>query len=138
MSTAHHLSLADHIIILDQEGKIAEQGTWEDLRAEAGYISKIMLKKKKEGEDKTRHRSEGRNKTQIPPEQPNSSMQDIARKTGDVTLYSTLPPWLKRIIGLQLTRDRLLLQRHRTYSPPAPLGLTHNLRHLTGCDPILA
>lgn len=85
------MPLADHIIILDEEGKIAEQGIWEDLRAEAGYISKVVLKEKEEGEDKARYRAEARATIQTPPEQPASNMQDITRKAGDVTLYSTLP-----------------------------------------------
>jgi ATP-binding cassette, subfamily C (CFTR/MRP), member 1 len=109
MSTAQHLPLADHIIILNNKGKIAGQGTWEDLRAESGYISKVVLKEKEEGEGKARDRAEARDKIQIPPEQPDSNMQDITRQTGDVTLYSTLPLCPRRILRLQLTRDRLLL-----------------------------
>lgn len=89
MSIAQHLSLADHIIILDEKGNIAEQGAWEDLRADTGYISKIVLKEKAEGGDKTRDGAEARDKIQRPPEQPDSNMQDITRKTGDATLYST-------------------------------------------------
>lgn len=92
MLIAQHLPLADHIIILDDKGNIAEQGTWEDLRAKAGYISKIaVVNEKEENEDKERHRAGGRDTIQSSPEQPDSNMQDITRKTGDVTLYSMLP-----------------------------------------------
>jgi ATP-binding cassette, subfamily C (CFTR/MRP), member 1 len=99
MSIAQHLPLADHIIILDEEGKLAEQGTWADLRAEAGYISKVLLKQKENegGEDKARRRAEVRDKTQTPQQPPNSNMQDIARKTGDATLYSMLQPCWRRM-----------------------------------------
>lgn len=92
MSIAQHLPLADHIIVLDGKGNIAEQGTWQDLRAEAGYISKIVMSKKEEGEGNARDRGEARDKIQSTSEEPNSNAQDIARKTGDTTLYSTLPP----------------------------------------------
>jgi ATP-binding cassette, subfamily C (CFTR/MRP), member 1 len=88
MLVAQYLPLADHIIILDENGKIAEQGTWVDLRAEAGYISKVILKENEEGEGKIRGRAQARDQIQITPEEPDSAMQDITRKTGDVTLYS--------------------------------------------------
>jgi len=90
MLIAQHLPLADHIIILGENGIIVEQGTWVDLRDEAGYISKVVLKEKEEADDKARDRVEAKDKIQIPPDRPDTSMQDITRKTGDATLYSTL------------------------------------------------
>jgi ABC-type multidrug transport system ATPase subunit len=114
MLIVQHLPLADHIIILDDKGEIAEQGTWEELRAEAGYISKVVLKEMEAGENKARDRTEARDKLQVRPEQPDSNMQDITRKTGDVALYSTLPSYPRRI-------PRVTDQRQATTS--APLGL---------------
>ena len=85
---AQHLPLADHIIILTEDGKIAEQGTWDDLRSEAGYISKVVLKEKSDDPDKPRDRAEAHDKIQTSgPKGPSEEMQDITRKTGDITLY---------------------------------------------------
>lgn len=94
MAAAQHLPLADHIIILDENGKIAEQGTWDDLRAEAGYISKVVLKEKDDGEHKPRDRAEAKDKVQVPPKAPNTDLQDVTRKTGDLSLYGRahIPP----------------------------------------------
>lgn len=92
MSIAQHLPLANYLIVLDEKGRIAEQGTWEDLRAETGYISKVVLKEKEKGEDRAGDRAKARDKIQITLEQPDSNMQDITRKTGDVTIYSMLYP----------------------------------------------
>ncbi|KAK0717286.1 P-loop containing nucleoside triphosphate hydrolase protein [Lasiosphaeria miniovina] len=82
-----HLPLADLIIVLDTSGKILEQGTWEELRAHGGYVSKVVLKEKEGGENKPHDRAEARDKIQLAPEQPDSKMQDMTRTTGDVKLY---------------------------------------------------
>lgn len=95
---AQHFPLADHIIILGEEGKIAEQGTWDGLRTEAGYISKVILKEKGEGEDNARYRAKARATIQIPQEQPDTNMQDITRKPGDLSLYGKLSLYLIRIL----------------------------------------
>lgn len=141
--SAQHLPLADHIIILDEKGNIAEQGTWEDLRNEAGYISKVVLKEKGDGENKPRDRAEAKDTIQMVPEELDSSIQDITRKTGDFTLYSTSLPytrgrWAGDRIQKYLTIGRLLLQRHRVCSPHPPRGLSNALRHLNGFDSVLA
>ncbi len=92
LSIAQHLPLADHIIILDEEGSIAEQGTWDDLRAGTGHTSKVAAEKKDEkDESRPRDRAEAGDKVQKAPDPPDTSSQDITRKTGDVTLYSKLP-----------------------------------------------
>lgn len=91
MSIAQHLPLADHIIILDEKGGIAEQGAWEDLRAGGGGVSKTEVPKERvDCENEARGRDLDNNRIRSPPEQSDSKMQDIARKTGDFTLYSTL------------------------------------------------
>ncbi|ETS83861.1 hypothetical protein PFICI_05737 [Pestalotiopsis fici W106-1] len=87
-----HLSLADHFIILGDRGQIAKQGSRENLRVEAGYSGKTTLGRD-EKVDGTKHenqvgnREKGRDESQAPPKQRQSSMQDIVLKTGDTTLY---------------------------------------------------
>lgn len=45
----HRLPYADHIIALDAHGRIAEQGSFERLRASNGYIASIATKHRYEG-----------------------------------------------------------------------------------------
>lgn len=82
--------MADHIIILDENGKIAEQGTWQDLRSDVGYISKVVLKEKEGREGKPRDRAESQDKPQMPTKSPGDAddLQERTRKTGDMTLYT--------------------------------------------------
>jgi hypothetical protein len=92
ISAAQHLCLADHFIILGERGQIAEQGSRKDLRAEAGDFSKAELGRD-EKVDGTKHnnqagdREKARDENQAPPNQRQSSMQDVVLKTGDITLY---------------------------------------------------
>lgn len=82
------MPLADHIIILGEDGKIAEQGSWEDLRAEAGYISQIVMKDKHHDSEHSHDRAETREKIQLPTaKKSNQDIDDLTRKTGDITLY---------------------------------------------------
>jgi ATP-binding cassette, subfamily C (CFTR/MRP), member 1 len=83
------LPLADHIIILGEDGKIAEQGSWEDLRAEAGYISQVILKEKHDELDRHRDDAPGEKILSAAAKKSNENFQDLTRKTGDITLYST-------------------------------------------------
>jgi ATP-binding cassette subfamily C (CFTR/MRP) protein 1 len=41
--TAKRLSYCDHIVVLDKEGTIAEQGPFERLNASGGYVSSLDL-----------------------------------------------------------------------------------------------
>ena len=90
LSAAQHLPLADHIIVLGEDGKIAEQGTWQDLRADAGYISRVVLKGSQDDSERPRDRAEAKDKIQkSAPKKSDENIQDMTRKTGDITLYST-------------------------------------------------
>lgn len=91
VSTAQHLPLADHIIILDDKGEIAEQGTWEELRAQEGYIRKVVLRERDAFDDRPKDRTEARDDIVTAEEKPDDNMQDMTRKTGDTTLYGKEP-----------------------------------------------
>ncbi|KAL5315383.1 hypothetical protein ACEPPN_016250 [Leptodophora sp. 'Broadleaf-Isolate-01'] len=84
----HHLSLADHIIVLNEDGAIAEQGSWEGLRKNAGYISQVILKKKHAmsttaGGSAKKHDEIRQSRAT----KPDPNMQESTRRTGDITLY---------------------------------------------------
>lgn len=88
---AKHLPLADHIIILGEDGEIAEERRWDDPRAGAGYISQIVLEEDHYKLQKSNDRPEA--SVMMPIEssaelKSDSSMQDLARKAGDIMLYS--------------------------------------------------
>jgi ATP-binding cassette, subfamily C (CFTR/MRP), member 1 len=79
------LPLADQIIVL-ADNKIAEKGTWDELRSSSGYISKLQVRE-----------SEGRvapsAATQKPPTIPGTEgpskedIMDLTRRTGDLSVY---------------------------------------------------
>ncbi|KAM3502929.1 hypothetical protein MY10362_004526 [Beauveria mimosiformis] len=86
--TMQYLPLADHIIVLNVKGGVAEQGTWNDLRAGTGYTSKVVLRHdNEEPKDPTRDRMEIRDKVHQGLEKSDNVHQTI-RTTGDVTLYT--------------------------------------------------
>lgn len=84
--------MADYIIIIGQDGKIAEQGTWDVLRADAGYISQVVLGEKHNDSSNSRDDSRTREGFQTPTAKPpKEELEDLSRKTGDFTLYSMYP-----------------------------------------------
>lgn len=90
--TVQHLPLANYIVIIGQDGKIAEQGTWDDLRASAGYTSQVVLGEKHNGSSNSRDNSRTREGFQTPTaKKPKEELEDLTRKTGDFTLYSQYP-----------------------------------------------
>lgn len=84
---AQHLPLADHIIILGEKGNIAEQGSWDGLRSEAGYISQIVLKEHHEHPERARDVTIAKEKASTMANKPDQNIQDLTRKTGDIKLY---------------------------------------------------
>lgn len=83
-----HLPLADYIIVLSENGYISEQGSWNDLRTKAGHISQMKKKERPELSQKPQNGNWVKNETYIPPgRQLDQDMQDLTRKTGDITLY---------------------------------------------------
>ncbi|KAH8893638.1 ABC transporter [Thozetella sp. PMI_491] len=67
--TTQHLPLADHIIVLGKDGKIVEQGTWNELRSEAGYYLATI--------------------------DPRKLLALLASLTINVTIISVTPYWLR-------------------------------------------
>lgn len=42
-SLVRHLPLADSIVVLGEDGRIAEQGSFDSLRSRQGFVSKLLL-----------------------------------------------------------------------------------------------
>lgn len=78
--------LVDHIVVLGIDGSIAEQGTYDSLRSQTGYISNLLLKTIATNRaDMTP--SEGlMNKVLKGPS--NEEVLDLTRKIGDFSVYS--------------------------------------------------
>jgi ATP-binding cassette, subfamily C (CFTR/MRP), member 1 len=89
--TAKRAPYADHIIALDEKGKIAEQGRFDDLNSTGGYVSTFSLPTPewdyRPEEDVT---SSTQNYPFIPPN-PNQVTDNLEaeanRRTGDVSIY---------------------------------------------------
>lgn len=84
---AQHFYLADHIVVLGNDGNIAQQGTYDSLRSQQGYISSILLKP---GPSSNHSSTTGKqilgSKSLKGPS--NDNVMDLTRKTGDMAVYS--------------------------------------------------
>ena len=82
---AHRLSWADHIVALASDGSVSEQGTFEQLRHNGGYVSSLLA----------RHRSENREAVDEAPDRHHISSNDYqtiaavepVRPLGDLQVY---------------------------------------------------
>lgn len=100
-----YFHLADHIVVIGADKKIAEQGTFEHLRSQEGYISKLLVKdeeeKKHHHEEEEEHRMTTKKSLRDPAAE---AAADLTRKTGDTAVYGY---WL-RSIGWRLGGSFLL------------------------------
>ena len=82
----NYFHLADHIVVIGKDKKVAEQGTFERLRSQEGYISKLLVQ-----EDHDNHTEEEEHK--MTPRKTTKrdlnedSAADLTRKTGDTAVY---------------------------------------------------
>jgi ATP-binding cassette, subfamily C (CFTR/MRP), member 1 len=85
--STRHFHLADHIAVLSKDGKIAQQGSFEKLREQEGYINNLVL-----GTEQTTTHTKPTTKA-APKKKPPiigvtaSDVSDLTRKTGDVAVY---------------------------------------------------
>lgn len=97
---AQHLPLADQIIVL-AECKVAEQGTWDDLRSSTGFVSQLQVK---ESSASAAEAAGDVKPAAIPGTTAPSKndLMDLTRRTGDVSVYCTFayPPHLKRLTSI--------------------------------------
>lgn len=86
-----HLHLADNIIVLDKGGKTVEQGTFSELRSQNGFVSQLVLHPelleplRAEVSSSTTASPAGIPKVLQGPSANDAA--DLARKTGDISVY---------------------------------------------------
>lgn len=83
---AHRLSYADHIIALDEQGSIAEQGSFDDLMAGKGYVSNLAVKHKNEDIDQAPEEP-GVSKVKATDNERAVAENDLNRQVGDFAVY---------------------------------------------------
>ncbi|PYH87605.1 P-loop containing nucleoside triphosphate hydrolase protein [Aspergillus ellipticus CBS 707.79] len=83
--TTQHFPLADYIVVLN-EGQVSEQGTWDQLRAQSGYISNVILHEadRRVQEEGMEDGAEVKSSASTEPERS----MDRVRQKGDTALYS--------------------------------------------------
>ncbi|KLO95784.1 multidrug resistance-associated protein [Fusarium fujikuroi] len=84
------LSSADHIICLNKDGKISEQGTFSDLKDTDGYVHSLLRDGVHRDEVSTlatdNIKEQASKKAQAPPKQQ-ADEEDMRRQRGDSTVY---------------------------------------------------
>ncbi|RKL49687.1 hypothetical protein BFJ72_g1144 [Fusarium proliferatum] len=84
------LSSADHIICLNKDGKISEQGTFSDLKDTDGYVHSLLRDGVHRDEVSTlatdNIKEQASKKAQAPPKQQ-ANEEDMRRQRGDSTVY---------------------------------------------------
>ncbi|KAK6065312.1 hypothetical protein SCUP515_11294 [Seiridium cupressi] len=85
---SQHLSMADYIVVL-AGSKIAEQGTWADLRSSTGYVSKLQVK---ESDPVSAQRADAVKPATAPGTAAPSKndLMDLTRKSGDAAGFPIL------------------------------------------------
>ncbi|EED18573.1 ATP-binding cassette transporter, putative [Talaromyces stipitatus ATCC 10500] len=97
----HRLSYADLIIAMTADGSIAEQGSFDLLKASAGYVAMLeaQYKAEKAEEEDTKQNQNGAHTTAIEEEKEEQIIQqestelhiaqeDLTRQSGDLSLYA--------------------------------------------------
>lgn len=90
ISTATRIPYADHIVALDDTGEVAEQGTFGELNAAGGYVSRFNLPQPdwtsntKSSHDLVEYRSNATRNDKSPAEELGA---EASRQTGDVRVY---------------------------------------------------
>ncbi|PGH17633.1 hypothetical protein AJ79_00994 [Helicocarpus griseus UAMH5409] len=92
-SASNRLPYADHIVVLDNRGKIIEQGSFDDLNTIEGYVSSFTLSSAQwnstagEKNERTEERKESILHASDPMNTLDSSAAEASRRTGDTTIY---------------------------------------------------
>jgi len=85
--STRHFHLADHIAVLSKDGKIAQHGSFEELREQEGYINSLLLGTEQTTTD-TKPAAKPAEKKKPPIKGVTANdVSDLTRKTGDVAVY---------------------------------------------------
>ena len=82
-----YLREADHIVALGDDGKIREQGSFQDLAARGSYTHKLSLKIGLGKRSEEQHIREPAKPAAVS-DRLETAEQDLARRTGDMAVYS--------------------------------------------------
>ena len=86
----HRLSYADHIIALDTGGRITEQGTFERLMHNGGYVRKLAANHKSEEDvvvDEQTPDLTSISKNASVDGSKEQASKELSRQVGDITVY---------------------------------------------------
>lgn len=88
----HRLSYADHIIALDSDGSIAEQGTLEELERSGGYVALLKARYRTDNSDSepTTQQMQAVTMALAGPEEVDridTVEKELTRQSGDLSLY---------------------------------------------------
>ncbi|KAJ5806253.1 uncharacterized protein N7503_003855 [Penicillium pulvis] len=84
------LSYADHIVALDSDGSVAEQGTLEELKANGGYVALLKAQYKDQANDGNNPQQKDATAVLAGPDQGShidTTAEELARGNGDFSLY---------------------------------------------------
>ncbi|MCJ1392591.1 hypothetical protein MMC18_005461 [Xylographa bjoerkii] len=85
-NSVQHLSIADHIVVLGANGRITQQGSFEELNSIEGYVQSLSLEKQ-EPSAILKHET-GTTSLTMPEGFDNLPPMDGDRRTGDMSLYT--------------------------------------------------
>lgn len=84
--TASHLHFADHIVVLSEDGTIAEQGTLDEVSSSGGYVQKLAgLPPPSTSRPELELSEETLEELELPDEDEEA---DSSRKAGDLKVYN--------------------------------------------------
>ncbi|KAF2811591.1 putative multidrug resistance protein [Mytilinidion resinicola] len=85
--STRHFHLADHIAILNKDGTVSQQGTFEELKVQEGYIKGLLLDPHHGTDDITSTTQITTQKRPVVKGVSANDVSDLTRKTGDVAVY---------------------------------------------------
>lgn len=87
--STRHFHLADHIAVLSKEGKISQQGNFDELKVQDGYIKSLLLDTHHGiGEAAPAAKPASKKKRPAIKGVTPNDVTDLTRKTGDVAMYN--------------------------------------------------
>lgn len=128
-----HLALADNIVVLGEDGRIAEQGSFDSLRSQQGFVSKLLLHPEllepKRVEKPVTH---VRSKTAYTPPKAlrgptDNDVADLTRRIGDLSVYK----YYLKSIGWKIALSEVASCSVYMVAQVFPRKYSHN----PGCGP---
>jgi ATP-binding cassette, subfamily C (CFTR/MRP), member 1 len=86
--STRHFHLADHIVVLNKQGRITQQGSFNELQVQEGYINSLLLGTQQgSNEAPLTAKAPSKKKRQAIKSVTENDITDLTRKTGDVAVY---------------------------------------------------